>query len=133
MMAEYSEEPLYYRLGIKKGQKVYIKDAPQEYLKDLGSLPDSMFLACTSNKPVDYLHCFYKWSSVPKSDIVKFKQYLDLNGTLQISWSLTPGRTKQTINEHILRAMLVQHNLIDTRLIPLNKSWHAMEFIWRQT
>ena len=81
-----SGKPLIDKLGIKKGQTVYFREAPKEYFKELGKLPEGIFLAKKLNRPVDFMHCFYSEAKKLKKDTIHFKQYLELNGILWISW-----------------------------------------------
>ena len=93
-MAGYSSKNLIDKLGIKKGQLVYFRDAPKEYFDDLGKIPEGVFVAKKLNRPVDFMHAFYTEESKLQEDMTLFKQYLEFNGMLWISWPKKASRLR---------------------------------------
>lgn len=132
-MAGYSGKSLADKIGIKRGQTVYFKDAPDEYLKELGVLPDGVFKAKKLNRPVDFIHCFYKEAEKLKDDTLLFQQYLEPNGTLWISWPKKTSKVATDITEQTLRDILLPINLVDTKVVAVTEIWSGLKFVWRRS
>lgn len=132
-MAGYSSKPLIDKLGIKKGQLVYFKDAPEEYYSNLGPLPDGIFLAKKLNRPVDFMHFFYTDAEKLIKDTTLFKQYLEKNGMLWISWPKKASKVPTDITEQTLRDILLPLSLVDIKVIAINEVWSGLKFVWRKT
>lgn len=132
-MAGYSGKPLLQKLGIKPGQTVYFKNAPDEYFVELGELPSGVFRAKKLNRPVDFMHCFYTEAQDLKKDKLAFKQYLELNGMLWISWPKQASKVKTDITEQTLRDILLPMNLVDIKVAAVTEVWSGLKFVWRKS
>lgn len=131
-MAGYSGKPLIDKLGIKPGQLVYFRDAPEEYFKELGTLPSGVFTAKKLNRPMDFIHCFYTEQSKLKKDTIHFKQYLEQNGILWISWPKKTSKVATDVTEQSLRDILLPLNLVDIKVAAITDVWSGLKFVWRK-
>jgi hypothetical protein len=132
MTVGYSGKALIDKLGIKSGQLVYFKNAPEEYFKELGKIPEGVFVAKKLNRPVDFMHCFYTEAKELKKDTLNFKQYLEQNGTLWVSWPKKASKTKTDITEQTLRDVLLPFNLVDIKVAAVTDIWSGLKFVWRK-
>lgn len=124
--------PLIQKLGIKPGQLVYFREAPDYYTKLLGPLPKDVFLAKKLNRPMDFMHCFYTELSNLKKDTIHFKQYLELNGMLWISWPKKTSQVKTDLSDNSIRKVLLSLNLVDIKVASINDTWSGLKFVWRK-
>lgn len=131
-MAEYSGRTLLQKLGVKPGQTIYIKNGPEEYFKELGELPTGVFKAKKLNRPVDFMHCFYVEVNDLKKDRLAFKQYLELNGILWISWPKLASKVPTNVTEQSLRDILLPINLVDIKVAAVTDVWSGLKFVWRK-
>lgn len=131
-MAGYSGKKLIDRLGIKPGQLVYFKNPPEEYMQELGKLPEGVFVAKKLNRPMDFMHCFYLKAADLKKDTLSFKQYLEQNGTLWISWPKKASKVPTDITEQTLRNILLPLNLVDIKVAAVTDVWSGLKFVWRK-
>ncbi len=131
-MAGYSGKPLSEKLGLKAGQMAYFQDAPKEYFTVLGDLPAGIFKAKKLNRPVDFMHCFYTEAKALEKDTVKFQQYLELNGTLWVSWPKKASKVKTDITEQTLRDILLPLNLVDIKVAAITEVWSGLKFVWQK-
>jgi hypothetical protein len=131
-MAEYSTKPLIDKLGIKTGQLVYFKNAPEEYFKELGKIPEGVFIAKKLNRPVDFMHCFYFEAAELQKDTEKFQLYLEQNGALWVSWPKKASKVKTDITENTLRDVLLPLNLVDIKVTAVTDVWSGLKFVWRK-
>ena len=131
-MVGYSDKSLRDKLGIKVGQLVYFRNAPKEYLKELGVLPKGVFLAKKLNRPMDFMHCFYTEAAQLKKDTTAFKQYLERNGILWISWPKQASKVETDVTEQTLRDILLPLNLVDIKVVAVTDVWSGLKFVWRK-
>jgi len=131
-MAGYSDKKLKDKLGFKPGQTIYMHNPPKEYLKELGKLPESVFIAKRLNRPMDLIHCFYTKKADLEDDVIKFQQYLEGNGQLWISWPKKTSKVKTDITEQTLRDVLLPVNLVDIKVCAVTDVWSGLKFVWRK-
>jgi len=120
------------KLGIRPGQLVYFREAPDDYFKELGAIPKTVFVAKKLNRPMDLMHCFYTEKAKLKKDTIHFKQYLEQNGILWISWPKKTSKVKTDITEDDLRKILLPLNLVDIKVVAVNDVWSGLKFVWRK-
>jgi hypothetical protein len=132
-MVGYSDKSLQQKLGVKSGQMAYYHNAPKEYFKILGKLPEDFFVIKQLNQPVDFWHGFYTESDELKADIDLFKFYLQVNGTLWISWPKKASKVKTDLTEQTLRDLLLPHNLVDIKVCAITDIWSGLKFVWRKS
>jgi len=132
MAVGYSGKPLIDKLGIKPGQLVYFREAPDEFFKELGALPKTVFVAKKLNRPMDFMHCFYTEEAKLKKDTIHFKQYLEQNGILWISWPKKASKVETDITEDTLRKVLLPINLVDIKVAAIDNIWSGLKFVWRK-
>jgi len=131
-MAGYSGKALIDKLGIKKGQLVYFKDAPKEYFTKLGKLPEGVFTAKKLNRPVDFMHLFYTKVADLNDDVIKFQQYLEPNGILWVSWPKKTAKVKTDVTEQSFRDVLLPINLVDIKVAAIDETWSGLKFVLRK-
>jgi hypothetical protein len=131
-MSGYSDKPLIAKLGVKPGQLVYFREAPEEYFKELGKLPLGIFTAKKLNRPVDFIHAFYTERDKLEKDSILFQQYLESNGILWISWPKKASKVKTDITEQDLRDILLPLNLVDIKVAAITDVWSGLKFVWRK-
>lgn len=131
-MAGYSDKPLIDKLGIKAGQLAYFRNAPDEYFKELGKLPKTVFIAKKLNRPMDFMHCFYTERAKLEEDIIHFQLYLEQNGILWVSWPKKASKVETDITEDVLRKVLLPINLVDIKVRAVTDVWSGLKFVWRK-
>lgn len=131
-MAGYSSKPLIDKLGIKAGQLVYFRNAPDTYFKELGKLPKDVFIAKKLNRPIDFMHFFYTDKERLIGDTLHFKQYLEFNGILWVSWPKKTSGVKTNITDQDLRDILLPLNLVDIKVAAIDEIWSGLKFVWRK-
>ena len=132
-MAGYSDKPLIDKLGLKAGQTAYFLHAPDEYMEALGPLPPNVFITKDLNTPVDFIHAFYTERAKLEADVILFRQYLEANGTLWISWPKKVSGVKTDITEQTLRDVLLPVNLVDVKVAAVTDIWSGLKFVWRRS
>ena len=69
MTAGYSGTPLVKKLGIKRGNRVALLQAPEHYLDLLGELPPALEIDFElANGEYDFIQAFYQWRADYEAD-----------------------------------------------------------------
>lgn len=126
-----STRPLINKLGIKSGQKILILQSPENYLSELGELPDNITLNKKLTSNLDFIHFFTKDSTELRLYFPQFKKSLNQNGMLWISWPKLKSKIKTDLNENIVRDIGLEAGLVDVKVCAINDIWSGLKFVFR--
>lgn len=130
-MAGYSKRSLLDKLGIKSGHKVYIGNAPQNYLETLGPVLENAILTKSLNGPCDFIQFFSKEKAELESAFPKLKKHLAADGALWISWPKGASKIKTDLNENIAREIGLKNGLVDVKVCAVDDVWSGLKFVFR--
>lgn len=131
-MAGVPKKALGAKLGFKSGYRVFVQNEPPTYKEDLGKMPTNVVFAQSLRGKFDLLHYFTKNSADLTKNFAKFKQYLESDGTLWISWP-KPGTELQTdLTENGVREIGMKEGLVDVKACPIDESWEGLKFVFRK-
>jgi len=131
MSAICSTRPLINKLGIKSGQKILILHAPENYLSELGILPDNVTLNKKLITNLDFIQFFTKDSIELNAYFPKLKKSLNQNGMLWISWPKLKSKIKTNLHENIIRDIGLEAGLVDVKVCAINDIWSGLKFVYR--
>src|SRR2546430_2183667 len=115
-MAGYSGKPLFEKLGVKAGQKVFIWNAPESYQIELKPLKRSIDLKTHADGPLDFIHLFTSSRRELEERLPKLKQELDQKGSLWISWPKKSSGVKTDLTENVIRDIALACGLVDVKV-----------------
>ncbi len=82
----YSGTPLWKKLGIKSGQKVFIHNPPYNLDELLKGTPEGVRFLKRVRNPIDYIHIFAKSSDELRKSVSKYLPKIKEDGMIWISW-----------------------------------------------
>ena len=129
MSEEYSGKPLSQRLGIKSGATIAVVDAPLNYWKLLGGLPDQVSLCDPHISPVDFIHIFVKDKSALKMRLEKLNEQIAPGGLIWISWPKESSNIQTDIDENTIRELALESGLINTSACVVDETWAAIRLV----
>jgi hypothetical protein len=130
-MAGYSGTPLIKKLGIKAGFKVVILNAPPNYFDLLGELPSPLFLSETLTSDCNLIHFFTARQASLTAQFPRLKQALWPSGMLWISWPKRAAKLPTDLTEDIIRAIGLDHGLVDVKVAAVDELWSGLKFVYR--
>ena len=130
-MAGYSKRPLLDKLGIKSGQKIYVGNAPPNYVETLGRMPQGTHVTRTLNGSCDFIQFFTKEKAQLESSFPKLKQHLAPAGALWISWPKGASKIKTDLNENVAREIGLKNGLVDVKVCAVDEVWSGLKFVFR--
>jgi hypothetical protein len=89
-MAGYSGTPLLQKLGIKPGHRVSTVNAPTEFDKELGPLPEGATYVGATAKNVGVIVCFVKSQANYQKQLPALANRIKADGIIWIGWPKKP-------------------------------------------
>jgi hypothetical protein len=128
----YSKKLLPQKLGIKEGFNIAIINAPPNYAKKLGKLPNNVSVKNTvSEGGFDLVHFFTKSHYQLETEFPKLKSKISQNGMLWISWPKKTSGEKTDLNDNVVRKVGLENGLVDVKVAAINETWSGLKFVFK--
>lgn len=128
--AGYSGTPLYKKLGIKAGNRVWFSGNPDGYEAELQKAGEFQ-LASKLRPNLDFLHLFTTTRSDLTRDFPKLKSALNPDGMAWISWPKKSSGLKSDLDENIVRELGLKIGLVDVKVCAVDDVWSGLKFVFR--
>ncbi|MFV0268034.1 MAG: hypothetical protein ACK5HT_12965 [Draconibacterium sp.] len=125
----YSGTPLAKKLGIKKGFKIKIVEAPEYYFNLFSELPADLTRVEDQETKKDFIHYFAKSSSQLAKDIKRLKQEILQNGIIWVSWPKKTAKVESDLDGNIVREIGLKNGLVDTKVCAVDETWSGLKFV----
>ncbi len=131
VFAGYSGTPLPKKLGIKAGSLVGFFDAPVDFARTLGKLPDRVELLWKADGPCQILICFVR--TVPAlvnrlGDITARNDY----ASVWFAWPKKASGVATDLSERVVREKGLAAGLVDYKICAIDSTWSALLFARRK-
>lgn len=132
-MAGYSGTPLFKKLGIKEGFKVYVKNRPENYADLVAPLPAEVKIVSRLTNELDMIHLFTKSRAELNKHISVYAQRIKPDGMIWISWPKKASKVPTDITEDVLREdILPDGYLVDVKVCAVDATWSGLKFVIRK-
>lgn len=131
-MVGYSGTPLVKKLGIKANCKVYVLNAPKNYLALLGELPENVEFLDSLNEKADVIHIFATHTAELENTLFKFKDKIVANGAIWVSWYKKAAKIPTDITEDIIRDTALPLGLVDIKVCAVDEKWSGLKLVIRR-
>ncbi len=130
--AGYSGTPLAKKLGFKKGSRVRIRNAPDDYLDLVNPRPENVHISKSIRKDVDIFHFFTRSSSELKSQLPRIIGAIDQNGMIWISWPKKSSGVPSSVTEDTIRGIALPLGLVDVKVCAVDETWSGLKLVIRK-
>jgi len=131
-VAGYSGTPLSKKLGIKAGQRVLTKNAPEGYASWLGVLPPDVVLSSRLRPPIHIIHAFVV-SEVELERLLGSKRDgLVGDGALWVSWPKRSSGVTTDVTEDVIRRRALPLGLVDIKVCAVSDVWSGLKLVLRK-
>ncbi len=131
-MAGYSETPLVKKLGIKEGSKLFLVDAPKEFLQLASPLPEGVKVLSRISDGVDIVHIFstqeVHLTKMLRASLPRIKQ----NGMIWVSWPKKSAKVPTDITEDTIRKLALHLGLVDIKVCAVDAVWSGLKLVIRK-
>jgi len=132
MAAGYSGTPLAKKLGIAENSRVFLSDAPKDYLKLLAPVPKGTQVVKKIDGDTDVVHLFTKekarLAALLRSSLVKIRP----DAAIWVSWPKKSSKVPTDITEDTIRAVALPMGLVDVKVCAVDKVWSGLKLVVRK-
>ena len=128
----YSGKPLWQKLGLKAGVRVWLRHAPAEYWAWCGFDAADVKVAGASARSFDFGHVFVTSRAQLAAEIAAAARKLDAGGMLWISWPKKSSGVTSDLDEDTLRELALPLGLVDVKVCAVTEVWSGLKFCWRR-
>jgi DUF3052 family protein len=132
-MAGYSATPLWKKLGFKSGVSAFVQHAPANYQELLG-LPDDVVINWEPKfkRGLPFLHIFVTHCADLKSKLIKYREWMDADGVVWISWPKKSSGVKTDVTEDRIRELALPTGLVDIKVCAVDETWSGLKLMIRK-
>ncbi len=131
MSAGYPGKPLAQKLGIKKGDVLAFSNAPDDYDRLLGKLPDGVVVARELEGRLDFVQLFATERASLEREFPQLEARLERNGMIWVSWPKASSRRQTDLSDHVVREVGLKNGFVDVKVCAIDDSWSALKFVRR--
>ena len=127
----YSGKPLAVKLGLAAGQRVALRNAPQDYW-DLCAFDSMAVTAAGPRQAFDFGHAFVTTRAALARELKSLVPRLDKTGMLWISWPKKSSGVSTDLSEDVLRELALPLGVVDVKVCAVTEVWSGLKFVWRR-
>lgn len=131
-MVGYSGTPLFKKLGIEDGSKVWLIGAPRDFEKLLVGKPVGASVSRRSRAGVDMALCFSTQASDLRAKVERARGVIPPAGAIWTAWPKKASKVATDITEDILREMFLPTGLVDIKVCAIDETWSGLKFVIRR-
>jgi hypothetical protein len=130
-MAGYSGTPLPKKLGVKPNQRIALVNAPNDFAKVLGRLPENAVIVKRLNGPLDLVLLFVDREQTLAKQFPILASKLQSNGMIWVAWpKKSSGVATDLVFEKVQRIGL-DCGLVDVKICAVDDVWSGLKFVIR--
>ncbi len=127
-MPGYSGTPLPQKLGIKKGFRVRLVDAPAEVR---AALQKDLTDCSEQSSALDFALTFNKSRSQLQKEFSRIAKQLAPAGMLWVSWPKKSSGVVTDVDENVVREIGLSAGLVDVKVCAVTDVWSGLKFVRR--
>lgn len=131
LLAGYSRTPLVKKLGIKAHSTIVLINAPHDFAKVLGKLPDGVLLRRKATQSNDMMIWFVKSRKELEKKITIIAT-LVTQGGLWIVWPKKISRISSDLSQKDVREIGLSAGLVDYKVCAVDETWAGLKFARRK-
>jgi hypothetical protein len=132
----YSGTPLAKKLGIKRGHKLLLVGAPEDwYIPDL---PEGVEIRRrrdalrAGDLQAEVVIAFFSSAIRFAKTGPGIAQQLATNAALWVAWPRRAGGHESDLTDQLLRDTLLPIGVVDVKVAALDEDWSGLKFVWRR-
>jgi hypothetical protein len=127
MMERYATRTTAQKLGIKAGSRVAVMDAPRDYARVVGILPEGVEFDEESWKGCEVTLWFVE---EPEAFLLALPRMRNAAAVskLWVAWPKKAARKDSLLNETIIRETAIGSGLVDYKICSVNETWSGLCF-----
>ena len=131
LLAGYSRTPLVKKLGIKAEFSVVLIDAPHDFQKSLGKMPQGVVMKQRLTRRNDMVVWFVRSRKALEQRMSKVADFVKQGG-LWIVWPKRTSRIPSDLSQKHVRAVGLNAGLVDYKVCAIDETWSGLKFALRK-
>jgi hypothetical protein len=131
-MAGYSGTPLPQKLGIKPGLIVVTINAPANYRRLLGTIPEGVTFSNRLKPNSNFAHVFIKKRSELAKTVPVLREKVADTGTVWVSWPKKSAGVPTDVTEDVIRAVALPVGFVDVKVCAFDETWSGLKLMVRR-
>ena len=127
MMDRYAGRTTAQKLGIAAGAKVAVIDAPRDYARVIGALPENVEYDEQSWTGCALTIWFVEEPEAYLAALPKMRRAAAAS-KLWVVWPKKAARKDSLLNENLIREMAIENGLVDYKVCSVNETWSGLCF-----
>jgi hypothetical protein len=132
-MAGYSGTPLPQKLGIKPSLTVVTINAPTNYRRLLGTIPEGVTFSDRLKPDSSFVHVFIQKRSELEKRLSALREKIADTGTVWISWPKRSSGVPTDVTEDVVRAVALPLGFVDVKVCAIDETWSGLKLMVRRT
>jgi len=132
-MGGYSGTPLPQKLGIKRGLIVVTINAPTNYRRLLGTIPEGVTFSDRLKPDSSFVHVFIKKRRELPNRLSVLREIIADTGTVWVSWPKKSSGVPTDVTEDVVRAIALPLGLVDVKVCAVDETWSGLKLMVRRT
>ena len=131
-MAGYSKTPLPQKLGIKPGVTIVTINAPKNYRRLLGTIPEGVTFSDRLKPDSGFVHVFMGKRSELANRLPILREKIANTGTVWVSWPKRSAGVPSDVTEDVIRAVALPLGFVDVKVCAIDETWSGLKLMVRQ-
>lgn len=131
-MAGYSSTPLAKKLEIVAGSKVFLADAPKNYMELVAPLPEGVRVVRKIDGETDIVHIFSTEKARLKAALEDSLSKLRQDAAIWVSWPKKSSKVPTDITEDTIREIALPMGLVDIKVCAVDEVWSGLKLVVRK-
>jgi len=127
VFAGYAGKPLAAKLGIKKGMRILLLDAPDDFQKAPGVLPADALIIGRKSGPADLILWFIRSRKILQAGISGMAGKTG-SGSIWILWQKKASGIKSDLSQQAVREAGLANGLVDFKICSVDETWSGLLF-----
>ncbi|HET9366926.1 MAG TPA: DUF3052 domain-containing protein [Candidatus Udaeobacter sp.] len=132
MTADYSGTPLPQKLGIKPGRTVVTINAPKNYRRLLGTIPERVTFSDRLKPDSSFAHVFIEKRRELEKRLAVLRQKIADTGTVWVSWPKRSSGVPTDVTEDVVRAVALPLGFVDVKVCAIDETWSGLKLMIRR-
>jgi hypothetical protein len=131
-VAGYSGTPLRQKLGIKPGLDVVTLNAPTNYRRLLGPVPEGVTFSDRLKPSSSFVHVFIKKRSELEKKLSILREKIADTGTVWVSWPKKSSGVPTDVTEDVVRVVALPLRFVDVKVCAIDETWSGLKLMVRR-
>jgi hypothetical protein len=131
-MTGYSGTPLPQKLGIKPGLTVVTINAPTNYGRLLGTIPEGVTFSDRLKPDSSFVHVFIKQRNELTKRLSVLREKVADTGTVWVSWPKGSSGVPTDVTEDVIRTEALPLGFVDVKVCAIDETWSGLKLMVRR-